>query len=143
MSRILSYTTAVLIISLAFISLSCNSKNDKTSLYTVDSLLDMEADTVGQQFMKGYELYVWKQRDTVNYTLLPGTNRLKSSKEIYESRETVNDLDDIKSQIDKIEQGQYVSLQPIGIDTTQLLSLKEYILKRGINTAIVPRPLND
>ena len=41
--------------------------------------------------MKGYELYSWEVNDGWNFTLITGTNRVKTYGEIYSSQENVSE----------------------------------------------------
>ena len=56
--------------------------------------------------MKGWELYVWKQDGDTLFSLLVGTNRLKTEEEI--SRAAVRGFDAIKPKLDTLKEGQYV-----------------------------------
>jgi hypothetical protein len=58
--------------------------------------------------MKGWELYVW-QKDGDNYfSLLPGTNRLKTEDEISEA--AVKGINAVKPKLDELKPGQEVFL---------------------------------
>jgi len=55
---------------------------------------------------KGWELYVWQDGEATCYSLMTGTNRLKSPKEIVES--AVRGFDAIKPKLDELKKGQSV-----------------------------------
>ncbi|MGA1871802.1 MAG: hypothetical protein ACMUJM_25020 [bacterium] len=55
--------------------------------------------------MKGYELYSWPIGDEWYFSLLPGTNRLKSSEEILSIG---SDIDSIKSKLGQLPEGEYI-----------------------------------
>jgi beta-glucanase (GH16 family) len=56
--------------------------------------------------MKGWELYIWQDGGDTYFSLMVGTNRLKSDDEI--ARTAVKGLDAIKPKLDQLKQGQYV-----------------------------------
>lgn len=62
----------------------------------------------GKTSSKGWEHYVWRERDRSMYALVPGTNRLKSAEEI--SSTAVKGLAEIKRQLSELEKGQWVSI---------------------------------
>jgi hypothetical protein len=67
---------------------------------------------------KGYELYSWQVEDELYFTLITGTNRLKSYEEITSSEDVVNDdgwtkitvrsVDSIKATLDRLPAGEEV-----------------------------------
>jgi hypothetical protein len=56
--------------------------------------------------MKGWELYIWQDGGDTHFSLMVGTNRLKSDDEIAQA--AVKGLDAIKPKLDKLKEGQYV-----------------------------------
>ena len=56
--------------------------------------------------MKGWELYVWQQDGESHFSLLVGTNRLKTDEEIAQA--AVKGIDAIKPKLDQLKAGQYV-----------------------------------
>jgi hypothetical protein len=59
--------------------------------------------------MKGWELYVWEEEKEWVFSLLPGTNRLKTQEEI--RRDPVKGTEAIKAKLDELAAGQYVSVR--------------------------------
>ena len=57
---------------------------------------------------KGWELYVWQKDGDTYFSLLEGTNRLKTDDEI--SKAAVKGIDAIKPKLDELKPGQEVFL---------------------------------
>lgn len=62
---------------------------------------------------KGLELYVWRNHDLTGnnnlyFTLLPGTNINKSSKQIYDMEAATSDLEIIKEELSQYREGTYL-----------------------------------
>jgi hypothetical protein len=55
---------------------------------------------------KGWELYIWQQDGDTYYSLMPGTNRLKTDEEI--SKAAVKGLDAIKPKLEEVKAGEMV-----------------------------------
>ena len=85
------------LILLLLISLACrNVSSDEDSPQTSNS---SPRDSVSDRIlhsMKGFELYVWETNGEIYYSLLHGTNRIKSYEEIHNAKSVVNDLKSIK-----------------------------------------------
>ncbi len=64
--------------------------------------------TLSTESMKGYELYSWQEGTQWNFSLLIGTNREKSLEEI-KSAENILDFDALKTALEKIQAGQYIT----------------------------------
>lgn len=58
---------------------------------------------------KGWELYSWKSNDIWRYSLLPGTNRVKSTDEILSNPYTVNGREQLKLIIRQIPSGETIT----------------------------------
>ena len=58
--------------------------------------------------MKGWELYIWLDGGENYFSLLVGTNRLKSDEEIAQA--AVKGLDAIKPKLNELKEGQYVTV---------------------------------
>ena len=58
--------------------------------------------------MKGYELYSWKIKGHWYYSLLPGTNRIKTYEEITASDVVKRDAAGLKSELQKLPKGEEV-----------------------------------
>lgn len=69
--------------------------------------------------MKGYELYSWKVKGHWYYSLLPGTNRLKSYEEITGPGVVTRDAAGLRSALQKLPRGEevfWMSDAPNGAD---------------------------
>ena len=61
-----------------------------------------------QTSMKGYELYSWKIKGHWYYSLLPGTNRVKTYDEITATSVVRRDAAGLKSELQKLPKGEEV-----------------------------------
>jgi hypothetical protein len=59
--------------------------------------------------MKGYELYSWQEGNQWHFSLLTGTNRLKTLDEIKAPDTVLSDVDALTSRLKNIPAGQYVT----------------------------------
>ncbi|MEP6787900.1 MAG: hypothetical protein ABJB40_05680 [Acidobacteriota bacterium] len=59
--------------------------------------------------MKGYELYSWKFRGKWYFSLLVGTNRIKSRKEVTSLRVCVKGMKALKLRLNRLARGEEVS----------------------------------
>jgi hypothetical protein len=59
--------------------------------------------------MKGYELYSWQEGSQWNFSLLVGTNREKTPSEIKSADAILPGMDALRSTLEKIPAGQYVT----------------------------------
>ena len=59
--------------------------------------------------MKGYELYSWKFRGEWYFSLLVGTNRLKSRKEVTSLKVRVKGVEALKLRLNRLSRGEEVS----------------------------------
>ena len=119
-------------ILLLLISLACHNSRDENSYQTSNN---SPRDSVSDRMlhsMKGFELYVWETKGEIYYSLLRGTNRIKSYEEIHKAKSVVNDLESIKQKIDSISPGESIIIHYENIDTTKVQSLKNYIKNRNI-----------
>ena len=118
---------------LLLISLACrNASSDENSHQTSNnSSQDSLSDRMSHS-MKGFELYVWETKGEIYYSLLRGTNRLKSYDEIHNSKVVVNDLKSIKQKIDSISPGETIIIKYENIDTSKVQALKNYIRSRNL-----------
>ena len=126
------YLNAVLI----FLIVSCNNPPEKeaTKNYT-DST---DKNTVPQKSMKGFDLYAWEKGGNIFFTLLRGTNREKTSEEIYDIKNAVEVMSAIENKINEIDSGEYIFLKPIHIDTSDLKPLIEYMKRKNLKVTISP-----
>jgi hypothetical protein len=61
-----------------------------------------------QAAMKGYELYSWKVNGEWHYSLLPGTNRTKTLKEITKNKEIKVGDTALKGELKRLSKGEQV-----------------------------------
>jgi hypothetical protein len=105
--------------------------------------------------MKGYELYSWSTKGRWNYTLITGTNRIKTYDEIVAKdnieREdgwvkiTVNDVSRLKKLLGRIPSGQHIGWMPSttwlsGFSYPSVLIVQEgekYCVERDLNLMII------
>ena len=59
--------------------------------------------------MKGYELYSWKYRGEWYFSLLVGTNRLKSRKEVTSLKVRLKGVEALKLRLNRLSRGEEVS----------------------------------
>ena len=64
--------------------------------------------TVSPESMKGYELYSWESDGTWYFSLLVGTNRLKSLDEIQEPATAIQGIAKLKPVLESLASGQYI-----------------------------------
>jgi len=121
------------LILLLLISFACrNVSSDENSNQTLNNpARDSTSDRMLRS-MKGFELYVWEKKGEIYYSLLRGTNRIKSYEEIHNTKVVVNDLKSIKQKIDSISSGESIIIHYENIDTAKVQSLKDYIRNRNI-----------
>jgi len=83
-SRIQKLFCVVLVTATALLLGMCttNSQTESTTPVAISAL---------PRSMKGYELYSWQAEGKWNFTLITGTNRLKSANEITTGPDTVRD----------------------------------------------------
>lgn len=89
--------------------------------------------------MKGFDLYAWEKDGIILFTLLPGTNREKTSEEIYDRTNAVEGMSAIEHTINGIDSGEYIFLKPIQIDTIQLEPLITYMRGRNLKVSVIPQ----
>ena len=115
---------------------SCNNPPEKEA--TRNSADSTDKNSTTQKSMKGFELYAWEKGGNIFFTLLPGTNREKTSEEIYNIKNAVEGMSAIENKINKIDSGQYIFLKPIHIDTNDLKPLIEYMKRKNLKVTISP-----
>lgn len=67
------------------------------------------APVAGEGSMKGYELYSWEKDGQWHFSVLIGTNREKTLEEIQASDVTLKGIDGLKTVLESIPSGQYVT----------------------------------
>ncbi|HEY4788724.1 MAG TPA: hypothetical protein VIH57_21885 [Bacteroidales bacterium] len=94
----------LLITSLMFSSFyftGCSEEKDQA----VDLVNKVNLDTLSfSHSMKGWELYSWPNGNSYNYSILMGTNRVKSYEEVTTNKIIVSGKDSLKMVLDKFPQ---------------------------------------
>jgi hypothetical protein len=119
---------------LIILTFSCNNPKEKEA--TKKSPDSADKNIVPLKSMKGFELYAWEKGGNIFFTLLRGTNRKKTSEEIYDSKNAVEGVSAIENKINEIDTGEYISLKPIHIDTSDLKPLIEYMKTKNLKVTI-------
>ncbi len=119
-----------------FFLISCNNLQQKEA--TKISSDSTDKNIVPKKSMKGFDLYAWKKDGNMFFTLLRGTNRNKTSKEIYDIKNAVEGMSSIENKMNEIDTGQYIFLKPIQIDTSDLKPLIEFMKRKKLNVTIIP-----
>ena len=99
------FSYLLLILSLVYFT-SCTEK-EVFEKQQVDNI-DFETLEIPSS-MKGWELYSWPNGGDWNYSLLPGTNRLKSLEEVMSNELIVCGKDSLKMLLSRLPEYQYVS----------------------------------
>ena len=68
-----------------------------------------EAEQQPKTSLKGWELYIWRQGDETYFSLMVGTNRLKTDEEIAKS--AVKGFEAVKPKLDQLKKGEELFLQ--------------------------------
>jgi len=92
------HTTIALMVlfgSLSFFSCTKENQPDPVGLFDMDTLSFARS-------MKGWELYSWPNGTDWNYSILPGTNRIKSYEEVIHNNILVCGIDSLKMLLDKV-----------------------------------------
>ena len=89
-----------------FLSFTRCSKEHEPEMQPVT---EFSLDTISfEPSMKGWELYSWPNGNDLNFSILPGTNRLKSYTEVTGNRIVVLGIDSLKMLLDKIPEGEHI-----------------------------------
>ena len=90
----------------------------------------------GMESMKGYELYSWEKDGEWYFSILVGTNRLKTLEEIQSPNVTLKGMDELRSALESISAGQYVTWsarEPLAFPPEEMIRQVEQICKdRGL-----------
>jgi len=96
---------------------------------------------VPQESMKGYELYSWESDGTWYFSLLIGTNRLKTLEEIQAPDVALQGIDELKPMLESLASGQYVTwmaVDPLAFPPEEIIQQVEKICRdQGLNLSIV------
>jgi hypothetical protein len=98
----------IMILTMWIFILSACSKPDESEFVPV-TLIDFDTITF-EPSMKGWELYSWTNGNDFNYSLLPGSNRLKSYNEIIGNKLIVYGKDSLIMLLDKLPANENIFL---------------------------------
>ena len=91
--------------------------------------------------LKGYELYSWQEGNQWQFSLLVGTNREKTLDEIKSIDIILPDVDALKSTLEKVPSGQYVTWsqkETLSFPADNIIKQVEQICKdKGLQLNIV------
>ena len=116
------------------VTFSCNNPPKKKEIRNVIDSTDKRT----RKSMKGFDLYVWEKDGKIFFTLLPGTNREKTSEEIYDTKNSVEGMSAIENKINEIDSGEYIFLKATHIDTNDLEPLIDYIKSKKLKITVIP-----
>ena len=143
-ARIVLYSA----ILLAVICFSCTKESTSEGIPL--DVVDLDTVTF-ERSMKGWELYSWPNGSEWNFSLVPGTNRLKSYNEVVNSPFRVTGSEMLKTMLLKLPQEETVIwieeswLESIWIDSyynlqlpdmVTVLSIKEFCIGSGIELVV-------
>jgi hypothetical protein len=84
----------------------CSKENDRE----FKPVAQINLDTITfSHSMKGWELYSWPNGKKWNYSLLPGTNRLKSYEEVTRNKIIVTGIDSLKLLLAKLPENEEIT----------------------------------
>ena len=94
---------------------------------------------------KGYELYSWRSDGEWNFSLLVGTNRIKTRAEVLDPAARILGLDELKRRLDRLPRGEQVfwsarheETPEIALPPDSLIAeIDAYCDRRGIELATV------
>ena len=96
-----------LILLFCFIMILQGCSNDSTQTQQPVKPIDLNTLTFSHS-MKGWELYSWKNGNDWIYSILIGTNRLKSYDEVTTNEIIVTGKDSLKMVLDKFPEGEVI-----------------------------------
>jgi hypothetical protein len=100
-------TLYVFIISSCFLFIFSECKDNPEVLPTPGST---NAAYKIEHSMKGWELYSWQVGEQRKYSILPGTNRLKTYEEVMSSNLMVTGENELKNLLTKFPEGEFITL---------------------------------
>lgn len=82
---------------------------EKEPVLNIREGITFDPDTVQvDSSMKGWELYSWNSGTTWRYSLLPGTNRIKNTEEVWANNYAVDGREQLKLLLRRLPRGQEV-----------------------------------
>ncbi len=100
-----NFSNFVIVLFMPFILFNCSKSTDNE--YTPVKKLNLDSLTL-ERSLKGWELYSWQNGNEYNYSLLIGTNRLKTYEEVISNEITVFGIDSLKLLLAKLPEGEYI-----------------------------------
>jgi len=97
-----------LILLFCILPILSGCSNDSTQTHEPAKSIDLNTLTFTHS-MKGWELYSWKNGDDWNYSILIGTDRLKSYDEVKTNEIIVTGEDTLKMVLDKFPEGEIIT----------------------------------
>ncbi len=102
-------------------------------VYSVPNLMNEFSGNLGVSTFKGAELYIWKDQDGETFfTLLSGTNALKTLEQIYDKSIATNDIDDVVEVMKQFEDGTVIFINQVNeqdFTIDEISELNDYITK--------------
>ncbi len=97
------------------------------SVYSVPNLMNELSGNLGISTFKGAELYIWKdQVGETFFTLLSGTNALKTPEQIYDKTVATNDIDDIIEVMKQFEDGTVIFINQVNEQDFTIDEISEF-----------------
>lgn len=100
-----NFNIFLIVFFMPFILFNCSKSTDNE--YTPVKKLNLDSLTL-ESSLKGWELYSWQNGNDYNYSLLIGTNRLKTYEEVISNEITVYGIDSLKLLLAKLPEGEYI-----------------------------------
>ncbi|MBK7096671.1 MAG: hypothetical protein IPH57_16995 [Saprospiraceae bacterium] len=100
-----NFNIFLIVFFMPFILFNCSKSTDNE--YTPVKKLNLDSLTL-ESSLKGWELYSWQNGNEYNYSLLIGTNRLKTYEEVISNEITVFGIDSLKLLLAKLPEGEYI-----------------------------------
>jgi hypothetical protein len=100
-----NFSNFLIVLFMPFILFNCSKSTDNE--YPPLKKLNLDTLTL-EHSLKGWELYSWQNGNDYNYSLLIGTNRLKTYEEVISNEITVYGIDSFKLLLAKLSEGEYI-----------------------------------
>lgn len=100
-----NFNIFLIVLFMPFILFNCSKSTDNE--YPPVKKLNLDSLTL-ESSLKGWELYSWQNGNDYNYSLLIGTNRLKTYEEVISNEITVFGIDSLKLLLAKLPEGEYI-----------------------------------
>ena len=96
-------------LGLIIILTGCSKASSQTqeTTYQLPIVLNLNESAFPHSF-KGWELYSWSDGSEWYYSILVGTNRLKTCEEVITNEAIVTDIDSLKTALSKFPEGEFI-----------------------------------